>query len=134
MIITDLDNKRVEWKLAGYLNNSRSSSELHVQARAILKAKYPTMLVLEEVTVPLKHGMVCYLDFYIPLKRLCVEVNGKQHYEFSNLFHKHKMDFLNQQKRDRDKKEWLRKNDISLIELPYNRTQDWEDMINGRTT
>lgn len=131
----DLDGNIFKWNLSGYQDQSGlHKSDLHLQARKLLKEIYPTLILLEEVTVPIKRGCVVYLDFYLPVNKLCVEVHGKQHYEFSTLFHATRADFLNQKKRDREKKQWLELNGISYIELPYNKVKDWENILRGRST
>jgi hypothetical protein len=39
------------------------------------------------------------------------------------------MAFFKGQKKDRDKKEWCVLNNIKYIELPYNMTENWKEMI-----
>lgn len=133
MLVQDLSGKKHTWKLRGYLNNGRTPSKLHVVARDIIKKMFKTMLILEEVTIPLKIGSVAYLDFYIPLTKTAIEVHGQQHYAYSTLFHSCKMDFVNQQKRDREKEEWLEINGLALIKLPFNRIPEWEEILRGNS-
>lgn len=132
MLVQDLDGNKHKWKLTGYLNNGRTPSKLHIVARDIIKKMFKTMLILEEVTLPLKKGCVAYLDFYIPLTNTAIEVHGQQHYAYSTLFHSCKMDFINQQKRDREKEEWLDINGIALIKLPFDKISEWEDILRGK--
>ena len=60
------------------------------------------------------------LDLYNEELKLAVEYNGKQHYEYIPYFHKTKDSFYNQQYRDQIKKNLCEKNNIILIDVPYN--------------
>lgn len=64
------------------------------------------------------------LDCYSPELKLALEYNGKQHYEFSPIFHKTKTDFYNQKYRDEIKKRLCYENGIDLIEVPYSVTHE----------
>lgn len=133
MDILDLDDIKRKWTLKGYLSkaNSTNKSALHIKARKILHGLFPTLQILEEVSIPINAKETLYLDFYIPLLKKCIEVHGEQHYVFTPFYHTNKLHFLKAQNRDRQKKEWCEKNTISYIELPYNLTeQEWTDRIN----
>ena len=88
------------------------------------------MQILEEITIYPRKGEVMYLDFYVPLLKKCVEVHGEQHYKFIPFYHNNILSFIKAQKRDRDKKEWCNLNGIQYCELPYNKINDWESIIN----
>jgi hypothetical protein len=60
------------------------------------------------------------LDLYNPELKLCIEVNGKQHYQYTPYFHTSKDSFYNQRYRDEMKKTKCRENGINYIEIPYN--------------
>lgn len=60
------------------------------------------------------------LDLYNPELKLCIEVNGKQHYQYTPYFHTSKESFYNQRYRDEMKKTKCRENGINYIEIPYN--------------
>jgi hypothetical protein len=60
------------------------------------------------------------LDLFNEELKLAVEYNGKQHYEYIPYFHKTKDSFYNQQYRDQIKKNLCEKNNIILIDVPYN--------------
>ncbi len=127
MKVVDLDGKQHNLSLAGYNvdgSNTRPRSDLHVTARGLLKEVFPLYSILEEITIPLKRGKDVYLDFFLPQPRICVEVNGRQHFEFVQFFHNTIAGFRLQQKNDRLKREWLELNRIRLIELNYNETED----------
>lgn len=130
MYIVDLDGREIEWKPRGkeYLFN-KNVSKLHAEVREILKEKFPTMRVLEEVSLPIRARKTLFLDFYIPLKNIGVEVHGQQHFAFSTLFHKTKADFMRQKKNDREKEEWCELNGITLIALRFDEQKYWRDQI-----
>lgn len=132
MQVKDLDGNTVNWKLTGSISNgsAQNKSDLHLKARELIKECFPTFQILEEVTVPLRHGQTLYMDFYLPLNKKCIEVHGKQHYSFSGFFHKDMMGFIRHKKRDQEKREWCAINDIDYVELPYNETIDeWKKRI-----
>ena len=70
------------------------------------------------------------LDLYNPELNLCVEINGKQHYEYIPYFHNNKEAFFNQRYRDEMKKTKCRENGINYIEVPYHiKLSQLEDYI-----
>ena len=96
-----------------------NKSSYHLIARKLIRDTYPTMQILEEVSISLRKSETLYLDFYIPLIKKCIEVHGEQHYKFIPYYHQNKLKFLKAQKRDREKKEWCEINNIYYIELSY---------------
>lgn len=102
-----------------------SKSYFHCRCREILAEKYKLFGIYEEVTIP---GLNLYADFFVTLP-LIVEVHGKQHYEFTPHFHGSLANFLKSQKRDKDKKKWAEANNIQYVELPYNKEDEWEQML-----
>lgn len=131
MQVVDLDGNISQWSFLGSIAKGSISrkSSLHIAARDIIKNIYPTMQLLEEVTVYTRKKEVCYLDFYLPLIKKCIEVHGEQHYKFTPFYHSSPINFLKAQKKDRDKKEWCELNGIVLIELPFNRQSEWKELI-----
>jgi hypothetical protein len=130
MNVLDLDGNTVSWHIVGNMTKSyQQKSSYHLKARELIKKLYPTMQILEEVPIYVRRSEVLYLDFYLPLNRKCIEVHGEQHYEFIPFYHSNKLSFLKAKKRDKDKKEWCEINGISYIELPYNQTEEWENIV-----
>lgn len=131
MQVRDLDGNTLTWTLTGNIvkATSGSKSSLHLQARDIIRNIFPTMQILEEVTIPLRKSESLFLDFYIPLTKTCIEVHGEQHYRFVAFYHPNMLSFLKGQKRDRDKKEWCEINGINYIELPFDQIPSWKDII-----
>ena len=116
---------------------SRSNkSSYHIEARKLLRDYFSDCFIYEEVTLPgsKKAGRrsLLYADFFIPEAMLIVEVHGEQHYSFSSFFHKSKYDFFKSKKRDKDKIEWCKLNNIDVIVLPYNEREKWKQMISEK--
>lgn len=59
------------------------------------------------------------LDCYNEELGIAIEYNGRQHYEYTPMFHKSVDSFRNQQYRDYMKKELCKKNNVVLISVPY---------------
>lgn len=133
MKVIDLDGKTQTLSLAGFSvdgSQTRPRSDLHVTARQIIKGKYPLYSILEEVGIQVRKGKNAFLDFFIPQPRVCIEVNGRQHFEFVQFFHNNLIGFKLQQKADREKREWLALNKIKLIEFNYNEEpSEWKNKL-----
>ena len=136
MRIVDLDNEYHDWKIAGHIpkkNAARGRSEYHLRARDLLKKTFPTCQILEEVSIPVRKGQVLYLDFFLPLHNLCIEVHGEQHYKFIPFYHGSAFGFARSKKRDEEKVEWCEKNGIEVVQLPYNEDDDeWKRRIENK--
>lgn len=107
-------------------------SELHNQAREILKICLPYAKIYEDVILKGCRGIGGALigDFVIPNLPLLVEVHGRQHYEYVKYFHKSKKNFKLYVKNDSIKKDWCELNEIIYIELAYNKIKEWKKIIN----
>jgi hypothetical protein len=119
MKVRDEDGKEYNWNLSGLIpkeSDERPRSKLHLKIRGFLKELYPQDIVTEEVPIP---GKVVFLDFYLPLRKLAVEVNGEQHYKFNTFHFKNKRDFLEAQRRDRYKIMWCELNAIKLVSIRF---------------
>lgn len=62
------------------------------------------------------------VDFYLEYKgrKIFIEFNGPQHYEFSSYFQKSFSEFEDQLKRDESLREYSKSKGIELLEIPYN--------------
>lgn len=132
MQIVDLDGNYHNWLLTGNMayGTTTNKSDLHLRARDVLINKYPTLQVLEEVSIPLKKGVTLYMDFYLPLKKTCYEVHGEQHYKFIQFYHSNMLSFLKAKKRDREKQEWCEINGIKYVVLPFDKTdEEWRAIV-----
>ena len=131
MNVIDLNNNSSKWQMKGTIVNAdtRPRSELHLEARKIIRSVFPTMQLLEEVGIePIKYKHLS-LDFNIPLRKLAIEVQGQQHFNFNPFFHKSRADFINSKKNDRMKREWCEINNIALVALIYNEQDNWKNQL-----
>lgn len=132
MNVVDLDGNHSIWQLTGHMAKASKKSSYHIQARELLNEIFPTLQTLEEVPICVRRRETLYLDFYLPLKKLCVEVHGEQHYKFVGHYHPTKLAFFKGQKRDREKVEWCELNGIRCVELPhYETVEQWKGRILG---
>ncbi len=131
MIIKTLDGKTIDWKPHLQRKSlTEEKSSYHIKARELLKELYPTCIILEEVSIPLTRSDTVYLDMFLPLLKIAVEVHGEQHYKFVACFHRTYRDFLQQKQRDKRKKEWLESNGFKFVELKFNEDlEQWKKLI-----
>lgn len=132
MLIKDLDGNSHNWLLTGNMAKGKitNRSSYHLAARHSITSVFPTLQVLEEVPIPLRKSETLYLDFYLPLKKICFEVHGEQHYKFIPFYHNNILNFLKSQKRDKEKIEWCELNNIKCVELAYNESEQvWSEKI-----
>ncbi len=130
MKIRRLDNQLVDWKPDGISSqDKRAKSSLHQKAKELLYQRYPTQHILEEVDIPVKQGKTLYLDFYMPMLKRAIEVHGEQHYKMVVHFHGSLKGFARQRKRDNNKQAWCELNNIDLIVLPFDKTEEWNELI-----
>lgn len=115
-----------EVKLDLVLNEKRKKSELHLKIRNLLRTNYPLDKIYEEVYVPIA-GF--YLDFFIPSRDLACEAHGEQHYTYNTHFFKSKLEFLQAQKRDRDKENIMEENGISLLSFKFDEENNWQSQL-----
>ena len=69
-------------------------------------------------------GQRLRFDFYIPVLNLCIEYDGKQHFEYSPEIHGEDetlglLELASQQKRDRLKEEYCLENNLKLLRIKY---------------
>ena len=128
MFVEDLDGHVSVWKAKGSEIPNRRS-KLHIMARELLRGRFPTMQILEEVAINPRIKSTLFLDFFIPLRKLAIEVQGEQHFKFNTMYHSSRQDFINQRKNDRDKSEWCNINGIELISLRYDNMDEWDKIL-----
>jgi hypothetical protein len=135
MNVKDLNGNFTTWSLTGHIANSTidHKSSYHIAARQLIRSLFPTLQILEEVPISVRKSEILYLDFYLPLKKMCIEVHGEQHYKFVSFYHNSILDFVKAQKRDKYKQEWCEINNISYVSLPYNETlEEWTKRLNDK--
>ena len=134
------DGKTRNWNVSKYTvakDDARRRSKLHVRARETLQNLFPYDTILEEVPLPGSNKpsrrSTLYADFFIPQRRLVVEVHGRQHYEHVSHFHPTKAHFFKSKGRDKDKIRWCEINDIEIVIFKYSDTDEqWKQTILGR--
>tara|TARA_R110000824_G_scaffold253325_1_gene442223 strand:+ start:1964 stop:2284 length:321 start_codon:yes stop_codon:yes gene_type:complete len=105
-----------------------------MKAKKLLDKIFPYDRILEEVSLAgtrtnRRRGTL-RADFFIPNRRMLVEVHGEQHFKFNTFFFKDKLSFYKAKARDSEKREWCDINDIQLIEFNYNEDVDeWRRKI-----
>lgn len=132
MLVKDLDGGMYNWLLTGNMSKGKidNRSSLHLTTRKLLVSNFPTLQILEEVPILLRRSETLYLDFYIPLKKICVEVHGEQHYKFIPFYHSNMLNFLKSQRRDAEKQEWCELNNIQYIVLKFDEDENtWNERI-----
>lgn len=132
MLVKDLDGHITNWHLVGHIAKGRNinKSDLHLKARSLLIELFPTLQLLEEVPINTRKSETLYMDFYLPLKKMSIEVHGEQHYKYIGFYHQNVLGFIRSQKRDREKTEWCNINNIEQIILPFNENIDqWKQRI-----
>ncbi len=132
MQIKTLDGQIQNWQLTGHFAHATMEhrSSFHLKARSLIKECFPTIQFLEEVPIPVRRSESYYLDFYIPMLRMAIEVHGEQHFKFVPFYHNNLLGFIKSQKRDREKKEWCEINNINYIEFPHYESElEWKQKI-----
>ncbi len=130
MKVKDLDGNIYDLKISKKKSKTREKSKLFVEAREVVKTVFPRMSMVEEVAVKIKKGLTLYLDLYIPMLSVVVEIHGRQHYEFTPHFHGHQHRFGRCRLNDDLKKEWCEINEIRYVELAYNESADeWAEKL-----
>jgi hypothetical protein len=92
-----------------------SRSKMQKQVKDLLMPHWQRHVVFEEFPIT---GTRMTLDFYNANKKIAIEVQGRQHNNYVPHFHaNNKANFLSQKRRDVQKKDFCRLNDIRLIEI-----------------
>ena len=138
MKVTGLNGREYNLDLKKYMKKDRiNRSFYHLQARDIIHDVFLGYNILEEVKLPGSvdpaKKSVLYLDFLIPNANIGVEVHGQQHFKYTPFFHKSKAGFLQAKARDKAKIEWCDINEIELIVLNYDSSQEhWREQLELR--
>jgi hypothetical protein len=97
----------IDWEL-----DSRSKFQNRV--KVFLKNYWGNDVVFEEFRIV---GTRLSLDFYNANKKIAVEVQGDQHTKYVKHFHKNRLQYLDQLRRDQKKLDFCDLNDIKLLEV-----------------
>jgi len=130
MKVIGLDGRTYNWPskkdCARHGKERKTRSEIQDYAVKLVQSLYPTRLVLEEVKIP---GGRLFIDIYVPGEKLAIEVHGIQHFKYSKFFHRSIPKFIEAKKRDKQKEEWCKKNNIRFIILPYHLISQWPKLL-----
>jgi len=111
-------NQIITWDLRESSWPMKSSascrSKIQFEIGQIVKKRYPLDPILEDITIPETR---LSLDFYIPHRKIAVEVQGEQHDQMNPFFHKTHADFEDQKNRDELKRFFCELNNIKLYEV-----------------
>tara|TARA_R110002153_G_scaffold15094_1_gene54198 strand:+ start:357 stop:767 length:411 start_codon:yes stop_codon:yes gene_type:complete len=92
-----------------------SRSKMQFGVKEFVKTYWFNDVVFEEFPIV---GTRMSLDLYNANKNIAIEVQGAQHLKYTPFFHgKSKTTFLSQIRRDNDKEEFCKLNDIKLVEV-----------------
>jgi hypothetical protein len=129
MKVYSLKGNQVRWKLDGYAIGQKPAqlcSTYHLEARTLLLQIFPVDIILEEVPIPESD---LRLDFFLPHKRLAVEVDGQQHETYTPFFHQTKARFLHAQSNDKIKDSWCETNQIKIVHLKWDDEESWKNQL-----
>jgi hypothetical protein len=109
----------------------RKVSELHKTARKLIEKMFLETFYEEVSLVGSRttRNAPLYADFLSIKLRIIIEVHGEQHYNHIPHFHKTKREFVKAKLRDQTKIEWAEMNSFTLVELPYDKEDEWETLI-----
>jgi hypothetical protein len=112
--VVGLDGRTRVWTLVG-ADPDRPTSAPHRAVREFIKRLFPLDVVVEELGLPGTKALRA--DFFLPRRRLVVEIHGRQHAEFVAHFHGDRFGFAKSLSRDESKRQWCRLNGLTLAEL-----------------
>lgn len=107
LVNKNVDDRLIKW-------DEPSASKLQFRVKQFLKSFWRYESVYEEFPV---FGTLLRIDFLNITRKIAVEVNGNQHENFSEFFHRSRSAYLQSIKRDYKKSEWLKLNGFTLIEI-----------------
>jgi hypothetical protein len=128
MKITMLDGHQKVWYPSSNTTDKKKS-KLQVRAVEVIKQLLPSTMVLEEVSVPVDRKKTLYLDIFLSIHRLALEIQGQQHglkrINFFQTKHQHNRQLENDDK----KRQWCELNNIQLIYLNHDEEKQWEQIL-----
>lgn len=89
-------------------------SRLADEMFSLLKETFPHTKIQKEHTIKYD-GRTLFVDFYLPLFLIAVEVHGRQHDVFVKHFHGDAKSWKDHQHRDQVKEEWADVNNITYV-------------------
>jgi very-short-patch-repair endonuclease len=98
-------------------------SELEEKVFNLIEEAVPFYKVIRQYYV-YYHNQQLRFDFYLPELRVCIEVQGQQHFTFNNFHYESVNEFKRQKVRDVLKQEWCEENNNTLIALKYDKVKE----------
>lgn len=117
MLDIDGDLVNVDVKPSSYPIKHVSKSALQGKTGEFLQTAFPHSNILEEFPVP---GSAFHVDYFVPDRKLVIEVNGIGHDKFTPFFHGNKETsnkFAKQVRRDSLVQNWADNNGFKLVEI-----------------
>lgn len=117
MLFTKLNGKQVNKNVNKYIINwdSKERSQFQWRVKQYLKQFWFHNVCYSELPVI---GTRMTIDLFNATKRIAVESDGAQHYEYNKHWHKgNRLNYLSQIKRDIFKERWCEINNIKLIRI-----------------
>lgn len=96
--------------------DKKSRSILQFKVKQFLKPYWKHYIVYEEFPV---YGSLLKVDILNATRRIAVEVHGPQHEEFHFFHNKSPTAYLESIKRDKQKYDWLVKNNFKIVEIGH---------------
>jgi len=97
----------INWK-------SKSRSKFQNNVKDFLRDYWINDVVFEEFRIV---GTRLSIDFYNANRRIAIEVQGDQHIKYVKHFHKNRLKYLDQLKRDQKKLDFCEFNGIKMVEI-----------------
>lgn len=103
-------------KKADLKTKRSNASALHRTVLSLCKKAFPSMSVMEELTIDTDEGKL-YVDLYIKELNVCIECHGRQHDEYVPHFHGTKEGFRASKARDASKLRTLQDSGYTVVEV-----------------
>ena len=108
LVTLNTSKYKIDWENDG-------ASKIERQFRDLIYPYWKNKIILFQPRIP---GSLLRLDFLNVTNRICCEIDGPQHGEFNKHFHSNsRMNYLSSIKRDMNKENWLKTNNITLLRL-----------------
>jgi len=119
---------KVDIRPSRWPRKNRENSKSYFQWRVgqVINEFFQSEIILEEFYIP---GENLYIDFFLPRKRIIIEAQGGQHFNYNKFFHGSKDGFRKSQERDSKKSIWCKHNSLRLIII---KEEDNEETIRSK--
>ena len=108
LVSINVGKYQIEWE------TSIKRSKPQIQVEEFVFPFWKCNRVAREFPIP---GSKLRIDLVNFDKKIAIEVSPRQHFQFNAFLHGSKSSFLAALKRDRDKRQWIEKNEFEFVEL-----------------